>query len=107
MKASSRRERIGAIAILGAAAFAIMAVVALTVSRAQLQSPSVWPMFQHDPAHSGQSQFDTSANPGLEKWQFETSLGNPIFDSAAIDADGTFTSALVSTLICLPASSTR
>ena len=46
-------------------------------------------MFQHDLAHTGLSQFDTSANPGLVKWSFETSLGNPIYGSPAIAADGT------------------
>lgn len=28
-----------------------------------------WPMFGHDPRHTGRSLSDTSGNPGLEKWK--------------------------------------
>ena len=45
------------------------------------------PMFQHDLRHTGQSQFDTSANPGKQTWAFAT--GGEVFSSAAIAADGT------------------
>ncbi len=44
-----------------------------------------WPMFQHDAAHTGLSPYDTSTNPGLEKWGFQAVTGS----SPAIAADGT------------------
>ncbi|MGD0670433.1 MAG: PQQ-binding-like beta-propeller repeat protein [Candidatus Binatus sp.] len=87
MKGAHGRARLGTIAILGIAAFAIMAAAALTVSDAQLQSPSVWPMFHHDLLHTGLSQYDTSTNPGTQKWAFAT--GGYVESSPAISADGT------------------
>ena len=44
-----------------------------------------WPMFHHDIAHTGLSPYDTSANPGLEKWAFAT--GGQSFSAPAIGAD--------------------
>ncbi len=44
-------------------------------------------MFHHDLWHTGLSQYDTSTNPGLDKWWFPTSGGMSI--SPAIGADGT------------------
>jgi outer membrane protein assembly factor BamB len=63
------------------------------ISRAQLAN-SPWPMFQHDPAHTGLSTVDTSGNPGLLKWNFEAAgIANPVaiplVPSPAIGADGT------------------
>ncbi len=47
---------------------------------------SPWPMFHHDLAHTGLSQYDTSANNGAQKWKFTNggSIGDPV-----IGADGT------------------
>jgi len=78
--------RIGAIALLSAAAFAILAVAALSVSHAQLAT-TPWPMFHHDLAHTGLSQYDTSANPGFQKWKFATR--GYVTSSPAIGSDGT------------------
>src|ERR1700722_5493012 len=72
--------------VAGAAAFAMVIVATVTVSHAQLQSPSIWPTYQHDLRHSGLSQFDTSANPGLLSWTFTT--GGALLYSPAIAADG-------------------
>jgi len=78
--------RIGALAILRVAVFAIVAAPTLTVSHAQLAT-SPWPMFHHDLAHTGLSQYDTSTNNGSEKWAF-TIKGYTV-SSPAIGADGT------------------
>jgi outer membrane protein assembly factor BamB len=43
-------------------------------------------MFHHDLAHTGLSQYDTSTNPGTQKWEFAT--GYPV-DSPVIGVDGT------------------
>src|SRR5208282_6840311 len=80
------RIRIGPIAVLTAAAFAIIAVAVLTKSHAQLAT-APWPMFHHDLAHTGLSPYDTSANPGVQKWKFATS--GDVDSSPAIGADGT------------------
>src|ERR1700691_3367238 len=45
-----------------------------------------WPMFNHDSAHTGLSQFNTSANDGNLKWKSSTLN---VDSSAAIGADGT------------------
>jgi len=47
----------------------------------------VWPMFLHDPQHSGLSQANTSANTGALKWYYATN--NAVESSAAIGPDGT------------------
>ena len=86
MKLSTGKVGVGAIAILGVVAFAIVVVTTMTVSRAQLAT-SPWPMFHHDAAHTGQSAVDTSANPGKQKWKFAT--GNYVGSSPAIGTDGT------------------
>ncbi|MFZ0887881.1 MAG: PQQ-binding-like beta-propeller repeat protein [Candidatus Binataceae bacterium] len=55
---------------------------------ADATAPStIWPMFHHDLQRTGQSQFDTSGNPGVEKWSFGTQ--NHIYSSPAVGADGT------------------
>ncbi len=79
------RIRVGPIAILGGAALAIVVVATLTVSHAQLAA-SPWPTFHHDPAHTGLSQYDTSANPGTQNWRV-AGIGG--YSSPAIGADGT------------------
>jgi outer membrane protein assembly factor BamB len=48
---------------------------------------SAWPMYRYNPAHTGQSIFDTSANNGAFKWFFE--VGGPLTSSPAIGVDGT------------------
>lgn len=57
------------------------------LSSAQAARRSPWPMFQHDRALTGRSEFDTSNNPGQLKWAFKTGAG--ISSSPAIGADGT------------------
>jgi outer membrane protein assembly factor BamB len=84
MKWSSGKIRIGAISIVGVAAFAIGAVAALTVSQAQLAT-SPWPAFRHDLSNTGLSQYDTSGNIGQSRWSFEGSGGT----TPVIGVDGT------------------
>ena len=92
MKRAEGGARFGAIAILGVAAFAILAVVIRTSSQAQLAPvSSSWPMFHHDLDHTGLSPFNTSTNAGALRWKFTT--GNHVESSPAIGADGTSTSA--------------
>lgn len=78
--------RIRAITLLSVAAFAILAVAALSVSHAQLAT-APWPMFHYNLAHTGLSPYDTSANPGFQKWKFATR--GYVTSSPAIGADGT------------------
>jgi outer membrane protein assembly factor BamB len=85
MKPSWGKVRIGAIAALSAAAFAIITVAILTISHAQLQTPSVWPMFHHDIAHTGRSPY-TNPAPN-QKWVLPGVAS--IDSSAAIGNDGT------------------
>ena len=64
----------------------------LNVNEAFMPSSApYWPMFQHDPRHTGRSQADTSANPGTQKWAFAT--GGIGYGAPAIGAMGPFTSA--------------
>ncbi len=88
MKASPGRVRLAVVALLAAAAFAIVAVATVTVTHAQLAT-SPWPMFHHDVGHSGLSQFDTSADPGFQKWLFQPEIDGQIDSSPAIGLDGT------------------
>jgi hypothetical protein len=55
-------EAIRIYAVLGAIAFVTTIVAAVAVSHAQVAILQ-WPIFHHDLAHTGLSQFDTSANP--------------------------------------------
>jgi outer membrane protein assembly factor BamB len=48
---------------------------------------AAWPMFQHDPAHTGRSQYGTTADRGTLRWKFKTA--GPVDSSPAIGADGT------------------
>jgi len=53
-------------------------------------SSEIWPTFQHNRGHTGQSQFDTHANPGLEKWEFTLQEdGAESFSSPVIGPNGT------------------
>ena len=57
-----------------------------------IAGPPVWPMFQHDPAHTGLSQFSTATNTGTTEWSFAaggTEGGGLIDTSPVIDTDGT------------------
>ena len=52
----------------------------------------VWPMFHHDRAHTGRSEFDTRANTGILRWTFaigEMDEFDNIKPSPSIGADGT------------------
>ena len=80
------RHGAGSRFLVAAATVAILALAALAVSHAQLATPP-WPMFQHDVAHTGLSQYDTSGNPGKQKWAF--AAGDVSLSAPAIGADGT------------------
>jgi outer membrane protein assembly factor BamB len=43
-------------------------------------------MFKHDPQHTGLSEYDTSDNPGVEKWKYF--VNTPLRFTAVIDKDG-------------------
>lgn len=45
-----------------------------------------WPMYKHDPRHTGLSEYDTSDNPGVEKWKYFVKDSIP--HTAVIDKDG-------------------
>ena len=68
--ASLRIVTILVAAVIGATM--ISACRTTTGPRAPGAMPSSWRMFGHDRAHTGQSSFDTSANPGAQKWRFST-----------------------------------
>jgi outer membrane protein assembly factor BamB len=55
----------------------------------EVKAPAVatWLMFHHDPSHTGQSQADTSANKGKQKWTFASS--GTVQSSPAAGPDGT------------------
>ena len=44
---------------------------------------SPWPMYGHDARHTFQSQYNTSDNPGIEKWRLKISggSGSPVIDN--------------------------
>jgi outer membrane protein assembly factor BamB len=90
MKPSWGKVQIGVIAALSVAAFAILAFSLLTAVRAQLAT-SPWPMFHYNLAHTGLSPYDTSANPGTQKWAFVGTVccGDEAWSSPAIGSDGT------------------
>jgi outer membrane protein assembly factor BamB len=76
---------------LSLAACALL-VVSTSAPRAQLAS-SPWPAWRHDPAQTGQSQFDTSSNNGAQKWVFFYAGGGLLvfspLSSPTLGADGT------------------
>jgi outer membrane protein assembly factor BamB len=85
------RGRIGAIAALSLVAGALIAVSLTGTPRAQLAA-SPWPAFRHDSQHTGQSQYDTSANNGVQKWVFDYPDSGEDYDplaSPSLGADGT------------------
>ena len=47
----------------------------------------IWPMFKHDSKHTGLSKYDTSGNPGVEKWKFFSNRS--LTHAVVIDKDGT------------------
>jgi len=57
-----------------------------TISSLVLSSSSPWPMFRHDPQHTGRNPYK-GAEIDIFKWKFKT--GQPIFSSPAIGSDGT------------------
>lgn len=79
--------KIGAIASFIAGACVLITVSFTAVSRAQSPN-SPWPMFKHDSGHTGRSQFDTSANKGLQNWAFAYPHWYPGFSPAASPAIG-------------------
>jgi outer membrane protein assembly factor BamB len=50
------------------------------------QTVHQWPMFKHDPRHTGLSEYDTSGNPGVEKWKYF--VDDALHYSVVIDKDG-------------------
>ena len=75
MKPARGKIRIGTIAILGVTAFAMVTVATLTTAHEQLSHTSPWPVFRHDLANTGLSQYDTSGNTGQLRWSFVESGG--------------------------------
>jgi len=57
-----------------------------TISSLVLSSSSPWPMFLHDPQHTGRSPYKGN-EVNIFKWKFKT--GEMILSSPAIDSDGT------------------
>jgi outer membrane protein assembly factor BamB len=45
-----------------------------------------WPMFKHDSRHTGLSEYDTSGNPGVEKWKYF--VEHSLHRGVVIDKDG-------------------
>src|ERR1700687_165735 len=48
---------------------------------ADASAGTIWPMFHHDPRHTGLSPFDTSNNIGALKWRFATQASAATHDS--------------------------
>jgi outer membrane protein assembly factor BamB len=59
----------------------------LAKAAAVVSKSPVWPMFHHDRAHTGRSEFSTSANPGILKWTF--AIGGSVAADPVIGVDGT------------------
>jgi len=49
-------------------------------------SVSPWPMYCHDQRHTGQSEYSTTNNPGVEKWRI--TLSGDVWGGPVIDAEG-------------------
>ena len=67
-------------------ATATLTAIATPTSTPTPAVPAPWPMFHHDPKHTGLSPVDTSADIGAQKWTFATGGG---MSSPAVGADGT------------------
>jgi hypothetical protein len=67
---------------------AFIAIVCTSALRSGAHA-APWPMFGHDPQHTGRTLVDTSSNPGTLKWVFTMPNGNPVLSSPAVGADGT------------------
>ena len=65
----------------------VITLICSASSRLNATSSGQWPMLQHDPQHTGLSQFNTGANVGSLKWKFTT--GQIPAASVAIANDGT------------------
>jgi outer membrane protein assembly factor BamB len=63
------------------------AVTFITSGEATSPTSLVWPMFQHDPSHTGLSPFVSSSNLGLLRWGFGARFA--VESSPAIGGDGT------------------
>ena len=83
------REKIRAAVMAGVVATcaALIGTGSPSASSQQHRLVAVWPMFHHDRALSGRSQFDTGKNRGQLKWAFKT--GAAIYSSPVIGTDGT------------------
>src|SRR5437763_1108059 len=80
---------------------ALVAIAALDSSPAHAQAPTAtptaiptatptpgpWPIFQHDPRHTGRSQFPGPARVG-QLWSYDTGTG-PLTGSPIVGVDGT------------------
>ncbi len=92
-KRYKKAGQIGATVVLSLAACALITFALANTLRAQLAA-SPWPMFRHDSQHTGQSQYDTTANNGVQKWVFDypDPSGDWNFDplaSPTLGTDGT------------------
>jgi outer membrane protein assembly factor BamB len=72
--------------MVGAALISVGGAFASIATKAGGATSTVWPTIAHDRAHTGRSQFNTSANPGAQKWKLGT---GGIVSSPAVGADGT------------------
>ena len=64
---------------------------------------SPWPMYCHDVRHTCQSQYNSSSNPGIEKWRYKISGGHagrtsPIIDNNRSIYFGTYSGKVCSLL---------
>jgi outer membrane protein assembly factor BamB len=69
-------------------AVAVVVCVSIVWTAARADAATVWPAYEHDRSHSGRSQYNTSGNNGVIKWELPTG-GDKIEDSPTISADGT------------------
>jgi outer membrane protein assembly factor BamB len=92
------REKIRTAVMKGVVATFAALIAAGSPSASSQSEPlaAAWPMFHHDRALSGRSEFDTGDNPGQLKWAFKVLLGRrsaftgaAIYSSPAVGADGT------------------
>ena len=62
-------------------------VLALAPPAQEQLASTPWPIFHHDLRRTGLSPYDTSSNPGTQRWKF--TAGNSVYSSPAIGVDGT------------------
>jgi hypothetical protein len=58
-----------------------------TSQRTLFENSHQWPMYKHNPQHTGRSPFDASGNPGHEKWKYF--VNSSITSTVVIDSDKT------------------